>query len=280
MTRRLAEQVIERIHEIVRLYWTTGHANYRDACRRLPIPSKVIGQPHRTGRIALHRMDSAVGRARAGRDHRPRLGRETVDPLASRDRLAGGAVRAHRSPVALVLVGLVGNRPFDHENKRTPEASFFAQVKRLEEFVAVLIGEKRIVEPDLRNTGHRAREQVFDTRLGSASHRDRVAVASKPGGDPEDIDLLDLRSRQESGSRCRLFRHEAFLFANRPQRRPLLQQPTVCGEFQFMRQLGFEIKRYSVAASDITEGLRLEEELRHDVEPVWLRPTRSKDTYI
>jgi len=47
-----------------------------------------------------------------------------------------------------------------------------------------------------------------------------------------------------------------------------------------MRQLGFEIKRYSVAASDITEGLRLEEELRHDVEPVWLRPTRSKDTYI
>jgi hypothetical protein len=29
----------------------------------------------------------------------------------------------------------------------------------------------------------------------------------------------------------------------------------VCGEFQFMRQLGSEIRRCSVAASDMTEGL-------------------------
>jgi hypothetical protein len=48
----------------------------------------------------------------------------------------------------------------------------------------------------------------------------------------------------------------------------------VCGEFQFMRQLGFEISRCSVAASDMTEGLRLEEKLRRCVEPAWLRPTR------
>src|SRR5271157_4330044 len=48
----------------------------------------------------------------------------------------------------------------------------------------------------------------------------------------------------------------------------------VCGEFQFMRQLGSEIRRCSVAASDMTEGLRLEEELRRCVEPAWLRPTR------
>jgi len=40
----------------------------------------------------------------------------------------------------------------------------------------------------------------------------------------------------------------------------------VCGEFQFMRQLGSEIRRCSVAASDMTEGLRLEEELRRCVE--------------
>jgi len=42
----------------------------------------------------------------------------------------------------------------------------------------------------------------------------------------------------------------------------------VCGEFQFMRQLVSEIRRCSVAASDMTEGLRLEEEVRRFVEPV------------
>jgi hypothetical protein len=36
----------------------------------------------------------------------------------------------------------------------------------------------------------------------------------------------------------------------------------VRGELQFMRHLGFEIDRCSVAASDTTEGLRLEEEVR------------------
>ena len=41
----------------------------------------------------------------------------------------------------------------------------------------------------------------------------------------------------------------------------------VCGEFQFMRQLESEIRRCSVAASDMTEGLRLEEEVRRCVEP-------------
>src|SRR5260370_41951777 len=41
-----------------------------------------------------------------------------------------------------------------------------------------------------------------------------------------------------------------------------------------MRQLESEIRRCSVAASDMTEGLRLEEGLRRCVEPAWLRPTR------
>ena len=39
----------------------------------------------------------------------------------------------------------------------------------------------------------------------------------------------------------------------------------VRGELQFMRHLGFEIDRCSVAASDTTEGLRLAEEVRRRI---------------
>ncbi len=53
----------------------------------------------------------------------------------------------------------------------------------------------------------------------------------------------------------------AFLFA-------IIQRVwPVCGEFQFMRQLGSERGCCSVAASDMTEGLRLEEEVRRCVDP-------------
>src|SRR5271163_4917212 len=48
----------------------------------------------------------------------------------------------------------------------------------------------------------------------------------------------------------------------------------VCGELQFMRQWGSEIRRCSVAASDMTQLLRSNEEVRRCVELAWLRPTR------
>ena len=51
--------------------------------------------------LPCHRMDAAVRRAGAGRDDRQRLGREPVDPLAGRDRLAGLVIGAERRPVAL-----------------------------------------------------------------------------------------------------------------------------------------------------------------------------------
>src|SRR5579863_8459522 len=52
------------------------------------------------------------------------------------------------------------------------------------------------------------------------------------------------------------------------------QQLPVCGESQLRRQLGSETRHCSVAASDMTEGLRLEEEVRRCVEPALLLPTR------
>ncbi len=63
------------------------------------------------------------------------------------------------------------------------------------------------------------------------------------------------RRSQSQVSRCYLRNREVQF-----SRRDCRMRP-VCGEFQFMRQLGSEIRRCSVAASDMTEGLLLEEEV-------------------
>ena len=75
------------------------------------------------------------------------------------------------------------------------------------------------------------------------------------------------RSRLELELEVIALRHQlAVLRRQRPGRTRLFSIDRVCGEFQFMRQLGSEISRCSVAASDMTEGLRLEEEVRRCIE--------------
>ena len=71
------------------------------------VPAEVVGQPHAAGRVAGHRVDAAVGRAGADRDHAPGLRREPVDPPVQRQRLAGRQVVAERRPIALAVDVLV-----------------------------------------------------------------------------------------------------------------------------------------------------------------------------
>jgi hypothetical protein len=56
------------------------------------------------------------------------------------------------------------------------------------------------------------------------------------------------------------------LVASGPARAKMTLGEPVRGEFQFMRQWESKIRRCSVAASDMTEGLRLDERLRRCVE--------------
>ena len=67
-----------------------------------PVPAEIIGQAHAAGRIALHRVNAAVGRAGAAGDDGQRFRREPVDPFVGRDRLAGLRVGSQRGPVAFL----------------------------------------------------------------------------------------------------------------------------------------------------------------------------------
>ena len=49
------------------------------ACER-QLPAEVVGQAHAAGRVALHRVNAAVGGAGAGGDDGPGVRREPVDP--------------------------------------------------------------------------------------------------------------------------------------------------------------------------------------------------------
>ena len=45
--------------------------------------------------------------------------------------------------------------------------------------IAILDGEKGIVEVNLREPRHRAEDDIFYTGLGGRSHRDGVAIAAR-----------------------------------------------------------------------------------------------------
>ena len=94
----------------------------------------------------------------------------------------------HGGPVALALDPFVGDRPLDDEDERG-ELAFPGAMKRRKEALAALVCEDWIVDPHLREAGHRSHHDVFDTRLGRGSDRDGVAVAPQPRRDPEDVDL-------------------------------------------------------------------------------------------
>ena len=110
-----------------------------------PLPSEIVGKPHAARRIPFHRMDAAVGRTRSRRHHCPSLGRQPIDPLTGRNRLAGLLVGAHRSPVTFFFIVLVRNRSFDHQNEGS-QLAFGGKMKRLQKIVAILKGEERDCE--------------------------------------------------------------------------------------------------------------------------------------
>ena len=171
----------------------TGHPGTHTigmSAARLPLPSQVIGQAHASGGVSFHGMNPAVGRAGSRRHNRPGLGSQTVDPVAGQDGLARLLVRAPRCPVAFLLIVFVGNRSFDDQDEG-PELAFRSQVKRLQKLVAVLDGKEGIMEVDLGNPWQRAHHNVFDAGLRGGGHGDGVAVASKSGRHPQNIEFGD-----------------------------------------------------------------------------------------
>src|SRR5262245_32474133 len=99
-------------------------------------------------------MDAAVCGARAGGDNAPCLGRQAIDPVAGRDRLAG-RIEAETRPVAFGLVLLIGNRAFDDEKKWAYQPVGGA-VKDVHEIRAVAIGKNGIMQSDAGYAGNGA----------------------------------------------------------------------------------------------------------------------------
>ena len=124
---------------------------------RSPIPAQVIRQPHASGRIALHGVNAAIGRAGADADHRQRLLAQPFDPLGRLDRLAGGRVGAQWPPSSLLCrVDLfVRNRALHHQHKWI-ELAFLGLVEGLEEVIAAFVGQHGIVQMYLGKSRNRS----------------------------------------------------------------------------------------------------------------------------
>ena len=118
------------------------------------------------------------------------LGRQAIDPLAGGDRLAGLRIGAERGPVAFLLDLLVGNRALDDQHEGI-ELALLGLVPEFQEVVAVLVGEDRIVQMDLRQAGDCAQQNVFDAGLSGRGNGDRVSITAQAGRDPENVDLGD-----------------------------------------------------------------------------------------
>ena len=86
------KQVEECLHEVIGLNGTPGNANDRNTRARSPLPAQIIGEPHASRRIALHRMNTAVGCAGSSSHDGPRFGGQAIDPIAREDRLAGFSI--------------------------------------------------------------------------------------------------------------------------------------------------------------------------------------------
>ena len=65
---------------------------------------------------------------------------------------------------------------------------------RPHELVAGLEREHRVVQHDRRHARQRAAQQILERRVGRRRHRDRVAVAAQPAGDPEDVERTCARA--------------------------------------------------------------------------------------
>ncbi len=80
-------------------------------------------------------------------------GRQPIDPCTCGDRLSGGLVRAQRGPIAFLLVALVGNGAFDHQDERS-KLAVRGPMEGLQEFVAIVLRQERVMEVDLRDPGN------------------------------------------------------------------------------------------------------------------------------
>jgi hypothetical protein len=99
-------------------------------------------------------------------------------------------LRKPSSPVALFLVVLIRDRPFDYENE-VLDLAFRRLMKWLQEVISVGQGEKGIVQVHFGNPGHGTHDNVFDARLGRSGHGNRIAVAAQSGGDPDNFDFRE-----------------------------------------------------------------------------------------
>ena len=115
---------------------------------RSPIPAQVVGQAHAAGRVPRHGVDAAVAAqvpaattAQASGARRSIHSQVVIGWPVARSTPDGG-------PVSLGLVGLVGDRALDHEEERAQPARRGA-IPDLQELVAVLVSQHRVVEVDL-----------------------------------------------------------------------------------------------------------------------------------
>src|SRR6185437_14704958 len=188
LTRSLPEQIKQRLHHVIRLYRASRNTDDGDIGFRFPIFTEILRQSHTSGGIAFHSMNPAIRRAGTRCYDRPGAGGELVDPVARQNRLSASSVSPERSPITLFFVLFVRYRPLYNEDERSKFA-VSRQMKRSKKVLADFIGKKGIVEPDLWNTGNASEKNVFDAGLRGRCHRDRIAVTSQTGGDPQNIDL-------------------------------------------------------------------------------------------
>ena len=92
---------------------------------------------------------------------------EPVDPLVSRDRLAGVGIGPHRRPITFGLDLLVRHRAFQDEHERLELARGGVE-PILHEVVADFIGEHRIVQMHFGQAGNVAHDHVLDARQDAA----------------------------------------------------------------------------------------------------------------
>ena len=159
---------------------------------------EVVAQAHRAGRVVAHRRDPAVGGARAEREHGRGPGREPVDPRVGRGSAGRSRGRRRSRPVALAVDLLVGDRALEHEDERIELAGGGA-IPRAHELLAGLVGEHRVERITGGIPGRQPRSRSSRLGLRGRGHRDRVAVAAEPAGQPQHV----TGSRRELAARRR-----------------------------------------------------------------------------
>src|SRR5262249_55026102 len=89
---------------------------------------------------------------------------------------------------------LVWDRALDDEDERSELAPRGA-LERLEEAVADVVRQERVVQLHARDAGNRSQDQVLEAGVGGGGDRERVAVAGRAGGDAQGVNRLRRRRR-------------------------------------------------------------------------------------